>query len=101
MKGAKAVRARYAQQILTAIERDGCYVRVPAGKQVYLSITQTVDEHDAKIGGTMTAALNASEFASPAPSPAVDRPLFPPTTPDAIAPLRDPLPSTSQPTLNR
>ena len=45
---------RYAQQILNAIERDGFYVRVPAGKQFYLYVTQTVDEEDAKIGGTQT-----------------------------------------------
>ncbi len=101
LKGAQAVMDRYAQQILTAIERDGFYVRVPAGKQFYLYITQTVDEHDAKIGGTMAAAMNATQDASPTPSPAVDRPLFSPTTPDATAPLRDALPSTSQPALNR
>lgn len=70
LKGAQAVLDRYAQQILTAIERDGFYVRVPAGKQFYLYITQTVDEDDAKIGGIMTAALRAADAATPAPSPA-------------------------------
>ena len=70
LKGAQAVLDRYAQQILTAIERDGFYVRVPAGKQFYLYITQTVDEDDAKIGGTMTAALHTTDTASPTPSPA-------------------------------
>ena len=70
LKGAQAVLDRYAQQILTAIERDGFYVRVPAGKQFYLYITQTVDEEDAKIGGTVTAALHADDLASPTPSPA-------------------------------
>ncbi len=70
LQGAQAVLDRYAQQILTAIERDGFYVRVPAGKQFYLYITQTVDEEDAKIGGTMTAALHAAETATPTPSPA-------------------------------
>lgn len=70
LKGAQAVLDRYAQQILTAIERDGFYVRVPAGKQFYLYITQTVDEEDAKIGGTMTAALHAAETATPTPSAA-------------------------------
>lgn len=71
LQGAQAVLDRYAQQILTAIERDGFYVRVPAGKQFYLYITQTVDEEDAKIGGTMTAALHTAEAAAtPSPSPA-------------------------------
>ena len=70
LRGAQAVLDRYAQQILTAIERDGFYVRVPAGKQFYLYITQTVDEDDAKIGGTMTAALHAADAVSPTPAPA-------------------------------
>ncbi len=65
LQGAQAVLDRYAQQILTAIERDGFYVRVPAGKQFYLYITQTVDEADAKIGGTATSAREPS----PTPSP--------------------------------
>ena len=77
LKGAQAVLDRYAQQILTAIERDGFYVRVPAGKQFYLYITQTVDEEDAKIGGTATAALHADDLASPTPSPARPTPTEP------------------------
>lgn len=101
LQGAQAVMDRYAQQILTAIERDGFYVRVPAGKQFYLYITQTVDEHDAKIGGTMTAALSPTDAPSPTPSPTVERSLLSPTSTDATAPLRAALPSTSQPTLNR
>lgn len=43
---------RYARQILQTIERDGFYVRVPAGKEFYLYLTQTLDRADAKIGGT-------------------------------------------------
>jgi hypothetical protein len=51
LKGAQTIMDRYAQQILTTIERDGFYVRVPAGKQFYLYLTQTVDRANAKIGG--------------------------------------------------
>lgn len=47
---------RYAQQILTSIDRDGCYVRVPAGKQFYLYVTQTMDRDNAKVAGARTAA---------------------------------------------
>src|ERR1700694_4763246 len=65
LQGAQAVLDRYAQQILNAIERDGFYVRVPAGKQFYLYITQTVDEQDAKIGGTLTSSLPPTESPSP------------------------------------
>jgi hypothetical protein len=52
LKGAQSVMDRYAQQIFTSIERDGFYVRVPAGKQFYLYVTQTLDRDTAKIGGT-------------------------------------------------
>src|ERR1700693_760324 len=82
LQGAQNVMDRYAQQILQTIERDGFYVRVPAGKQFYLYITQTVDEDDAKIGGTLTASLHAAGAASPPPPPAAQRPLFAPVLPD-------------------
>ncbi len=42
--------------------------KVPAGKQFYLYITQTVDEQDAKIGGTLTSSLPPTESASPPPT---------------------------------
>src|ERR1700681_502094 len=83
LQGAQTVLDRYAQQILQTIERDGFYVRVPAGKQFYLYITQTLDEKDAKIGGTLTAALHAADAPSPTPPPAAQRPLFAPVLPDA------------------
>lgn len=51
LKGSQSVLDRYAQQILNIIERDGFYVRVPAGKQFYLYLTQTLDRSDARIGG--------------------------------------------------
>jgi hypothetical protein len=77
LMGAQSVLDRYAQQILQTIERDGFYVRVPAGKQFYLYITQTVDEQDAKIGGTLTASLQP--IASPSPSVIPEPPPFLPT----------------------
>jgi hypothetical protein len=52
LTGAQSVLQAYAQQILDSIQRDGFYVRVPAGKQFYLYVTQTIDESDAAIGGT-------------------------------------------------
>ena len=70
LQGAQSVLDRYAQQILQTIERDGFYVRVPAGKQFYLYITQTIDEQDAKIGGTLASSLSAE---SPSPSPTPQR----------------------------
>ena len=91
LMGAQSVLDRYAQQILQTIERDGFYVRVPAGKQFYLYITQTVDEQDAKIGGTLTTSLQP--IASPSPSVIPEPPPFLPTNPEhSLAPE---LPPTS------
>lgn len=100
LKGAQSVLDRYAQQILQAIERDGFYVRVPAGKQFYLYITQTVDEDDAKIGGTLTASLDQLDPAATATlSPAPQRPVLAPGIPNNGAPIRQPAPALSEPTL--
>lgn len=52
LRGAQDVLAVYAKQILDSIQRDGFYVRVPAGKQFYLYVTQTIDRNDATIGGS-------------------------------------------------
>ncbi|MBA3834187.1 MAG: TrbI/VirB10 family protein [Chthoniobacterales bacterium] len=98
LQGAQSVLDRYAQQILQTIERDGFYVRVPAGKQFYLYVTQTIDEDDAKIGGTRTATIPAAEIPAPTPQPQLS---FVPS----IAPGSEPSsshPSTTmlQPNLN-
>jgi hypothetical protein len=52
LKGAQDVLGTYAQQILDTIQRDGFYVRVTAGKEFYLYVTQTIDKSDAVVGGT-------------------------------------------------
>jgi hypothetical protein len=41
--GTSNVLNAYAHQIQEAIERDGFYVRVPAGKQFYIYVTETID----------------------------------------------------------
>ena len=93
LMGAQSVLDRYAQQILQTIERDGFYVRVPAGKQFYLYITQTVDEKDAKIGGTLTTSLQP--IASPSPSAIPESPPLIPT--DLEHALVPELPPNSKP----
>ncbi len=92
LQGAQAVLDRYAQQILQTIERDGFYVRVPAGKQFYLYVTQTIDEEDARIGGTRTASLLSA--ATPTPTPVQGFSLSAP-----IAPLPEPISSNSATTM--
>ena len=59
--GAQQVLAAYAQQIQDTIQRDGFYVRVPAGKQFYLYVTQTIDKERAVIGSTRFASNEARE----------------------------------------
>jgi hypothetical protein len=65
LKGAQNVLDRYAQQILAAIERDGVFVRVPAGKQFYLYITQTIDRAEAKAGGVLLTTATAAQPTPP------------------------------------
>ena len=53
LEGTSAVLNQYAQQILDSIKRDGFYVRVPAGKQFYLYVTQTIDLDKARRGESL------------------------------------------------
>jgi hypothetical protein len=50
MTGGSQVLNQYAQQIAESIRRDGFFVRVPAGKQMYLYVTHTLDRAQGKIG---------------------------------------------------
>ena len=61
LKGAQDVMGAYAQQILNTIQRDGYYVRVPAGKEFYLYVTQTIDKSDAVLGGTRLVTTETNE----------------------------------------
>jgi hypothetical protein len=50
LQGASAVLNDYAKQIADSIKENGFYVRVPAGKQFYLYVTQTIDLDKARQG---------------------------------------------------
>ena len=50
LNGSSAMLNGYAQEIAESIKKDGVYVRVPAGKQMYLYVTRTIDRSQAKIG---------------------------------------------------
>ena len=56
LAGAAGVLNAYAAQIQKRIQEDGFYVRVPAGKQFYLYVTQTLDKSKA-VRGNNTAKL--------------------------------------------
>jgi hypothetical protein len=68
LQGAQSVIQAYAQQIYDSIQRDGFYVRVAAGKQFYIYVTQTLDVSDASIGGTRFAPDEFAETNSAAPN---------------------------------
>jgi hypothetical protein len=50
MQGTADVLNVYARQIQEAIARDGFFVRVPAGKQFYLYVTETIDQAEGTRG---------------------------------------------------
>ncbi|MBV8216242.1 MAG: TrbI/VirB10 family protein [Verrucomicrobia bacterium] len=47
----QSVLDRYADQIAQTIEKDGFFIRVPAGKQFYVYCTEAIDLSKAKVGG--------------------------------------------------
>ena len=62
--GTQGVLDRYAQQIASSIERDGFFVRVPAGKQFYVYCTEAIDLTKATVAADDERAARAdSDFA--------------------------------------
>lgn len=43
LTGVSAVMNRYAENLAEIVRRDGIYIRVPAGKQMYLYLTQSLE----------------------------------------------------------
>ena len=66
-QGAHDVLNVYAQQVLQSIQRDGFYVRVPAGKQFYLYLTQPLDRAEARVGGTRKPMQQQEQDAEESP----------------------------------
>jgi hypothetical protein len=54
-KGLQNAANLYAQRMLEAINRDGAFVRVPAGTMFYLYVQDTIDMNKAAIGGSIVA----------------------------------------------
>ncbi len=69
LQGTSAVLNQYAQQIADSIKKDGFYVRVPAGKQFYLYVTQTIDQDKALQGESALAQASQPSHSTPAPNP--------------------------------
>lgn len=77
LAGAQSVLGAYAKQIYDSIQQNGFYVRVPAGKQFYLYVTQTIDRNDAATGESRSEPNGINK---PQPSPSA-RQTFPPVQP--------------------
>ena len=52
-QGAQNAANLYAQQIADTVKREGIYIRVPAGTDFYLYVTQTLDPSKARVGASM------------------------------------------------
>jgi len=65
LQASSAVISEYARQIADAIKRDGFYVRVPAGKQFYLYVTQTIDQENARRGQSQIKDLSKNPRKQP------------------------------------
>ncbi len=50
LSGGSAVMNDYAQRVADTIQKEGVFVKVPSGKQMYLYVTHTLDRSQAKIG---------------------------------------------------
>ena len=59
LAGTSSVLDQYAAQILDSINRDGVFVRVPAGKAFYVYVTQTLDVGKATVGNVTLAKREA------------------------------------------
>jgi hypothetical protein len=53
LQATSAVVTQYAQSILDTVKRDGFFVRVPAGKQFYLYVTEPIDRDTAQRGDSL------------------------------------------------
>jgi hypothetical protein len=52
----------YGNQVLQSIKDDGVYIRVPAGKQFYLYVTQTIDLSKSTRGGSKITSTQEAAF---------------------------------------
>ena len=64
MSGTANVLNTYAQQIAEAIKKQGVFVRVPAGKQFYVYVTETLDLSQERIGNLRAVTRRAEEAKS-------------------------------------
>jgi hypothetical protein len=61
-QGVEAVLDRYAQMVMDSIERDGFFIRVPAGKLFYVYVTEDILTGKATVGGSRRLREVQSDF---------------------------------------
>jgi hypothetical protein len=66
-QGVQNAATLYAQQVADAVKREGIFIRVPAGTDFYLYVTQTLDAGQARVGATV--GLHGADAAVPNPKP--------------------------------
>jgi hypothetical protein len=64
-QGAQNAASLYAQQIADTVKREGVYIRVAAGTDFYLYVTQTLDPSQAHVGASATMADSPSAKPNP------------------------------------
>jgi hypothetical protein len=66
-QGVQNAASTYAQQIADTVKREGIFIRVPAGTDFYLYVTQTLDASQARVGASM--AVHGTDSSSSKPTP--------------------------------
>ena len=66
LAGSSAALEAYAQRIADSIQKEGIYVRVPAGKQFYLYVTETIDPDKPSLASISVPFTNSPPRASTA-----------------------------------
>ena len=61
-QGAEAVMDRYAQMVMDSIEKEGFFIRVPAGQLFYVYVTEDINTAKATVGGSNRLRQVQSEF---------------------------------------
>lgn len=73
-EGAGEVFELYAHRVLKDIEQNGYFVRVPAGKEFYVYVIETVNPEKAKVAGALAPKSEAPLEPAPAASPPESEP---------------------------
>jgi hypothetical protein len=61
-QGSSAALDRYAQMVMDSIEKDGLFIRVPAGKLFYVYVTEDILTGKATVGGARRLHQVQSEY---------------------------------------